>query len=71
MGKAARIKTVNEYQFLKSQLLDREDRQLLDAYALSFAIVAMDVKHRYTFLKAVQSEVKDWNLLHRSLFANE
>jgi len=67
MERAARVKTVIEYEFLKSQLLDRGDRPLIDAYALSFAIIAMDEKYRETFLDSVKSEVKDWNFLTREL----
>lgn len=71
MDKAARVKTITEYEFLKSQLLDRADRPLVDAYALTFAIIVMDEKHRETFLDQIKSEVAGWNSLTREISATE
>ena len=67
MDKAARIKTVKEYEFLKTQLLDQLDRPLVDWYALSFAILALPEKYRETFLESVKTEVEGWNRLTRAL----
>jgi len=67
MDKAARVKIVKEYEFLRTQLLEPQDRSLLDTFALSFAVLALPEKYRETFLEAVKEEVSGWNLLHRAL----
>jgi len=67
MDKAARVKTVKEYEFLKTQLLDSLDRPLLDWYALSFALLALPEEYTETFLEGVKTEVEGWNRLTRAL----
>ena len=67
MDKAARVKTVKEYEFLKTQLLDQLDRPLVDWYALQFAILALPEKYQETFLESVKTEVEGWNHLTRAL----
>lgn len=67
MDKAARIKTLKEYQFLRTQLLDQLDRPLLDCYALTFGILTIPEKYADTFLEGVKTEVENWNRATRAL----